>query len=59
MMRVDCYTIDEIDAPDGIVYDVYVSEDEGYTWEYYASYRSYAIAVEEAELAMVEAKYNV
>jgi hypothetical protein len=31
----DCYTVDRI-ADD--CHDLYVSEDDGYTWEYYGTY---------------------
>jgi len=36
------YTIDEIGV-DG--FDLYVSDDDGYTWEYYDSYGTYQDAV--------------
>jgi hypothetical protein len=32
-------------------YDVYVSEDEGYTWEYYNSYDNRELADEEGQAA--------
>jgi len=47
---MNAYTIDKI-AED--CYDVYVSEDDGYTWEYYATYTSESEAVEEAEAVIV------
>lgn len=48
---MDCYTIDKI-ADD--CYDLYVSEDDGYTWEYYASYVSEREAREDGEAACAE-----
>ncbi len=39
------YTIDKI-AED--CYDLYVSDDDGYTWEYYSSYESENMAREDA-----------
>ncbi len=47
------YTIDMI-AED--CYDLYVSDDDGYTWEYYASYECEWSAREDAEIA--ELMYN-
>lgn len=35
-------------------WDVYVSEDDGYTWEYYESYDSEATAREDAQRAVFE-----
>lgn len=49
---MDCYTIDKI-ADD--CYDLYVSEDDGYTWEYYASYVYEADARKDGEWACSEA----
>lgn len=49
---MNTYTIEQI-AED--CYDVYVSDDDGYTWEYYATYETYEWAVEDAEAAMVRA----
>jgi len=49
-MNVNCYTIDEISED---CYDLYVSDDDGYTWEYYATYEDYATAVNEGEVAMM------
>jgi len=40
------YTIDKI-AED--LYDLYVSEDDGYTWEYYYSYETHVQAEDDAE----------
>jgi hypothetical protein len=42
------YTIDMI-AED--CYDLYVSDDDGYTWEYYSSYECENAAREDAEAA--------
>ena len=42
------YTIDMI-AED--LYDLYVSDDDGYTWEYYSSYECESAAREDAEAA--------
>lgn len=46
------YTIDKI-AND--CYDLYVSDDDGYTWEYFASYVTYDQAEEDGRLACWEA----
>lgn len=46
------YTIDKI-AED--LYDLYVSDDDGYTWEYYHSYESHEYAEQDA-LAWVQAE---
>ena len=35
------------------LYDLYVSDDDGYTWEYYSSYESEAAALEDAAARMV------
>lgn len=35
-------------------WDVFVSEDDGYTWEYYESYASEAEAREDAQRAVFE-----
>ena len=45
-----CYTIDEIDAG---WYDLYVSDDDGYTWEYYGMYNNREWAVEDGEAAIL------
>lgn len=52
MMNVNTYTIERI-ADD--CYDLYVSDDDGYTWEYYYTYVSYVEAQDDAELAMARA----
>lgn len=46
---MNAYTIDKISED---CYDVYVSEDSGYTWEYYATYEDLRWAEAEAEAAM-------
>jgi hypothetical protein len=51
-MNVNTYTIDKIDND---CYDVYVSEDDGYTWEYFDTYTSYDEARDDAELALARA----
>ena len=47
-----CYQIDRI-AED--CWDVYVSDDAGYTWEYYGSYERYDWALDDAEAAVLTA----
>lgn len=39
------YTIDKIDDE---IYDLYVSDDEGYTWEFYACYETREAAESQA-----------
>lgn len=48
-----CYEIVEIDAG---CYDLYVSDDDGYTWEYYGMYTSREWAVEDGEAAILYAE---
>jgi hypothetical protein len=48
--KMNTYTIDVIDDD---CFDLYVSDDDGYTWEYYATYEDYATAVNEGEAAVM------
>jgi hypothetical protein len=48
-----CYDIVTI-AED--CFDVYVSDDEGYTWEYYGSYERHDWALDDAEAAVAAAR---
>jgi hypothetical protein len=48
--KMNTYTIDEISED---CYDLYVSDDDGYTWEYFATYTAYIDAVEDAEAVMM------
>ncbi len=41
MFNVNCYTIDKIDDD---CYDLFVSEDDGYTWDFYNWYSSWDLA---------------
>jgi hypothetical protein len=45
------YLIDTLSDEHGTVYDVFVSEDDGYTWEYYNSYDDVNLAHAEAVAA--------
>ena len=51
-MNMNTYTIEQI-AED--CYDLYVSDDDGYTWEFFDSYVTYDQAWDDAELAMARA----
>lgn len=51
-MPDNTYTVEKIDVD---VFDVFVSDDGGYTWEYYASYDNEAVAREEGEAAVMVA----
>lgn len=46
---MNAYTIEKIAD---FFYDVYVSDDDGYTWEFYATYDDEKVARDEAEAAM-------
>lgn len=51
-MNLDTYTIEQI-AED--CFDLYVSEDGGYTWDFFDSYVTYDQARDDAELALARA----
>lgn len=51
-MEAFCYDIVTI-AED--CFDVYVSDDEGYTWEFYGTYERYDWALDDAEAAILAA----
>jgi uncharacterized protein YbcC (UPF0753/DUF2309 family) len=52
LFNVNTYMIEKIDND---CYDLYVSDDDGYTWEYYYTYASYEQAQDDAELALARA----
>ena len=46
----------EVDRIADDCWDVYVSDDAGYTWEYYGTYERYDWALDDAEAAVAAAR---